>query len=136
MRRRAARHHEDATSSASGPASTPRSQGRRRLDEAVVIRRMTMVRICSARGWRWYLRATFSPQRRRIRMTLKLISSMATREVLNELVGRYTTEKISTEAAGGVDVAKRVQNGEAVDIVVLASNAIDKLIAEGKVLAG
>jgi molybdate transport system substrate-binding protein len=71
--------------------------------------------------------------------TLKLISSMATREVLNELAARYerdTQQKIATEAAGGVDVAKRVQNGEAVDIVVLASNAIDKLIADGKVLAG
>ena len=71
--------------------------------------------------------------------TLKLISSMATREVLSELAGRYerdTGQKIATEAAGGVDVAKRVQNGEAVDIVVLASNAIDKLIADGKVLAG
>src|SRR5690348_7595082 len=71
--------------------------------------------------------------------TLKLISSMATREVLNELAARYerdTGQKIATEAAGGVDVAKRVQNGEAVDIVVLASNAIDKLIADGKVLPG
>ena len=71
--------------------------------------------------------------------TLKLISSMATREVLNELAARYerdTNQKIATEAAGGVDVAKRVQNGEAVDLVVLASNAIDKLIADGKVLAG
>lgn len=71
--------------------------------------------------------------------TLKLISSMATREVLNELAARYerdTHQKVATEAAGGVDVAKRVQNSEAVDIVVLASNAIDKLIADGKVLAG
>ena len=71
--------------------------------------------------------------------TLKLISSMATREVLTELAARFerdTNQKVATEAAGGVDVAKRVQNGEAVDIVVLASNAIDKLIADGKVLAG
>ena len=71
--------------------------------------------------------------------TLKLISSMATREVLNELATRFerdTSQKVATEAAGGVDVAKRVQNGEAVDIVVLASNAIDKLIADGKVLTG
>jgi molybdate transport system substrate-binding protein len=70
---------------------------------------------------------------------LKLISSMATREVLGELAARYereTRQPVTTEAAGGVDVAKRVQNGEAVDIVVLASNAIDKLIADGKVLAG
>src|SRR5512139_1178502 len=70
---------------------------------------------------------------------LKLISSMATREVLNELASRFerdSGQKVATEAAGGVDVAKRVQNGEAVDIVVLASNAIDKLMADGKVLAG
>jgi molybdate transport system substrate-binding protein len=68
-----------------------------------------------------------------------MISSMATREVLSELAGEYergTGQPVSAEAAGGVDVAKRVQGGEAVDVVVLASNAIDKLIAEGKVVAG
>src|SRR6186713_2707706 len=77
--------------------------------------------------------------RARMPAPLKLISSMATREVLNELAARYerdANQKVATEAAGGVDVAKRVANGEAVDIVVLASNAIDKLIADGKVLAG
>jgi molybdate transport system substrate-binding protein len=71
--------------------------------------------------------------------SLKLISSMATREVLSELVSQYqraTAQSVTTEAAGGVDVAKRVQLGEAVDIVILASNAIDKLMAAGKVLAG
>jgi molybdate transport system substrate-binding protein len=70
---------------------------------------------------------------------LKLISSMATREILSELVSRYqraTAQPVTTEAAGGVDVAKRVRLGEAVDIVVLASSAIDKLMAEGKLLAG
>jgi molybdate transport system substrate-binding protein len=71
--------------------------------------------------------------------TLKLVSSMATREVLGELAALYereTQQPVATEAGGGVDVAKRVQAGEAVDIVVLASNVIDKLIADGKVLAG
>lgn len=70
---------------------------------------------------------------------LKLISSMATREVLNEIVSRYqraTSHPITTEAAGGVDVVKRVQAGEAVDVVVLASAAIDRLIAEKKLLSG
>jgi len=70
---------------------------------------------------------------------LKLISSMAAREVLGELASQYqraTGQAVATEAAGGVDVAKRVQLGEAVDLVVLASNAIDKLIAEGRLLAG
>jgi molybdate transport system substrate-binding protein len=70
---------------------------------------------------------------------LKLISSMATREVLDEIVSRYqraTSHPITTEAAGGIDVVKRVQAGEAVDVVVLASAAIDKLIAEKKLLSG
>jgi molybdate transport system substrate-binding protein len=70
---------------------------------------------------------------------IKMISSMATREVLSELASQFERkagQSIAAEAAGGVDVAKRVQAGEAVDVVVLASNAIDKLIADGKVLAG
>ena len=64
---------------------------------------------------------------------------MATREVLGELASRYqraTGQPVTAEAAGGLEVAKRVQLGAAVDVVVLASNAIDKLIAEGKLLAG
>jgi molybdate transport system substrate-binding protein len=36
-------------------------------------------------------------------------------------------------SVGGVDAAKRVQAGEAFDVVVLASDAIDKLIAAGHV---
>jgi molybdate transport system substrate-binding protein len=71
--------------------------------------------------------------------TLKLISSMATRELLAEMVSLYerqSGQSIVSEAAGGVDVAKRVQAGEAVDVVVLASNAIDKLITDNKLLAG
>lgn len=70
---------------------------------------------------------------------LKLISSMATRELLSELSAQYqraTTQPVINEAAGGVDVAKRVQAGEPMDVVVLASNAIDKLIADGKLLPG
>ena len=64
---------------------------------------------------------------------------MATRDVLRELVSRYqldTSRAVSSEAAGGIDVAKRVQDGEAVDVVVLAGNVIDRLIAEKKLLAG
>jgi len=70
---------------------------------------------------------------------LKLISSMATREILAELATQYAhtfSQPITAEAAGGVDVAKRVQLGEAVDIVVLANNAINQLITAGKLLAG
>jgi molybdate transport system substrate-binding protein len=70
---------------------------------------------------------------------LKLLSSMATRELLAELARsceRDLSEPVIPEAAGGVDVAKRVQADEVVDIVVLASNVIDKLIAEDKLLRG
>jgi molybdate transport system substrate-binding protein len=70
--------------------------------------------------------------------TLRLISSMATRELLAELAAQHeqsSGQRVVAEAAGGVDVAKRVSGGEAVDVVVLASNAIDKLIAEGRLFA-
>jgi len=64
---------------------------------------------------------------------------MATRELLAALAARYEQScgrRIVTEAAGGVDVARRVEAGEVVDVVVLAANAIDKLIAAGRVLPG
>jgi molybdate transport system substrate-binding protein len=68
---------------------------------------------------------------------LKLLSSMATRELLNELIAQYersSGQRVTAEAAGGVDVAKRVRAGEAVDVVVLSSTAIDSLIAAGSLL--
>ncbi|HWJ34299.1 MAG TPA: substrate-binding domain-containing protein [Steroidobacteraceae bacterium] len=71
--------------------------------------------------------------------SIKLISSMATRDVVGEIVSRYqrdAAQPVATESAGGVDVAKRVQAGEAVDVVILSSHAIDKLIAEKTLLAG
>jgi molybdate transport system substrate-binding protein len=72
--------------------------------------------------------------------TLRLISSMATKPLLADLVALYKTQapdvQIDVESVGGVDAAKRVEAGEAFDGVVLASNAIDKLIASGHVLTG
>ena len=72
--------------------------------------------------------------------TLRLISSMATKPLLADLVVLYQTQapdvQVLVESVGGVDAAKRVQAGEAFDGVVLASNAIDKLIAGGHVLTG
>jgi molybdate transport system substrate-binding protein len=67
---------------------------------------------------------------------IKGISSMATRLVLAELVDafqRRTGNRVAIESVGGVDAAKRVQAGEAFDVVILASDAIDKLIASGHV---
>ena len=83
--------------------------------------------------------------------TLRIISSMATRQLLADLIDLYQQTRqhtqrqtspgsppqdIAIESVGGVDAAKRVQAGEAFDIVALASNAIDQLITAGKVVAG
>lgn len=69
---------------------------------------------------------------------IKGISSMATRLVLAELVDAFQRRsgiRVAIESVGGVDAAKRVQAGEAFDVVILASDAIDKLIASGHVQA-
>jgi molybdate transport system substrate-binding protein len=70
---------------------------------------------------------------------LQLISSMATRAVLRELADlcqATTGRTVTTEAAGGVDVARRVRAGDAPDIVVLASDVVSTLIDEGHLRAG
>lgn len=67
------------------------------------------------------------------------ISSMATRLLLGELAAAYervVDARVRIESVGGVDAAKRVAAGEAFDVVFLASDAIDKLIAAGHALAG
>ncbi len=67
------------------------------------------------------------------------ISSMATRQVLTELVAGFEAvsgASVAIESMGGVDAAKRVQAGEAFDVVILASDAIDKLIAAGHLQPG
>ena len=66
------------------------------------------------------------------------ISSMATRQVLAELAAAYRQQsgtEVAIESVGGVDAARRVQAGEAFDFVVLAADAIAKLVASGHVLA-
>ena len=65
---------------------------------------------------------------------------MATRQVLADLAADWLArggEAVAVESVGGVDAAQRVQAGqEALDVVFLASNAIDKLQAAGRVVAG
>lgn len=65
------------------------------------------------------------------------ISSMATRLLLADLAAAYQQQfqlPVQFESLGGVEAAKKVQQGEAVDLVVLASDAIDKLMAGGFLL--
>lgn len=72
-------------------------------------------------------------------MLLTGISSMATRALLAELGAMYTREsghEVRFESVGGVDAAKRVTAGEVFDVVALARDAIDKLAAGGRLLAG
>ena len=66
------------------------------------------------------------------------ISSMATRLLLADLAAGYREHNgidVGFESVGGVDAARRVQAGEAFDVVVLAADAIAKLIASGQVVA-
>lgn len=70
---------------------------------------------------------------------LQLISSMATRQLLAELAEAWkqaSGTEVLIESVGGVDAARRVQAGEAFDGVILASDAIDRLVLSGQVLAG
>lgn len=63
---------------------------------------------------------------------------MATRQVLADLVAEFELQSgclVSMESVGGVDAAKRVDAGEVFDVVVLASDAIDKLISAGRIHA-
>ncbi|KAB2968975.1 MAG: ABC transporter substrate-binding protein [Zoogloea sp.] len=64
---------------------------------------------------------------------------MATRAVLTELAAAFkqrSGQVVAIESVGGLDAARRVQAGEDFDVVVLAADAIDKLIAGGHLLAG
>ena len=64
---------------------------------------------------------------------------MATRQVLAELAAGFEQQggcPVTIESVGGVDAAKRVQAGEAFDLVILGSDAIDKLIAAGHLQPG
>lgn len=70
---------------------------------------------------------------------ITLISSMATRQLLADLVAEFqktTAQDVRVESVGGVDAAKRVLAGEAFDIVALASNAIAQLTDAGKIVPG
>ncbi len=64
-----------------------------------------------------------------------ILSSMATKGLLAALAATCG-EAVTVESVGGVDAARRVRSGEAVDIVVLAAKAMLALAEEGFVEAG
>lgn len=65
------------------------------------------------------------------------LSSMATRALLAELAGQagvLGVASVTFESGGGVEMARRVREGEVADVVVLARGAIAELADEGHVL--
>ena len=70
---------------------------------------------------------------------ISILSSMATQKLLIELVEAAQDAsplRATCTAVGGVDAAKRVRAAERFDIVVLAADVIDQLMAQGHLLAG
>jgi molybdate transport system substrate-binding protein len=71
-------------------------------------------------------------------MQLRVVSSMATRRLLADLVDAFSAAvpdaDVSVISIGGVDAARQVAAGEPFDAVVLAAGALNQLIANGHVL--
>ena len=66
------------------------------------------------------------------------ICSMAVRHVLAELNAAFAGASgcgVTLVAAGGVDVARRLHEGEGFDFAVLAADALEALVAAGRVVA-
>ena len=66
------------------------------------------------------------------------ISSMATRQMLADVSSDWTRRggcDVQIESVGGVEASLRVLSGEMFDFVVLAADAISKLVASGHVVA-
>ena len=72
--------------------------------------------------------------------SLSLMSSIATREALRELVPAFEKSagcKVSLGFAGGVDIVRRLRAGEGgMDVVVLQASAIDEMVQAGALAAG
>ncbi|WP_367278286.1 substrate-binding domain-containing protein [uncultured Alsobacter sp.] len=72
-------------------------------------------------------------------VALRCISSMATKTLLGELarlLGERAGGAIDVESIGGVDAARRVRAGEALDLVVLSHTVMGALENEGHVARG
>ena len=70
---------------------------------------------------------------------LRVISSMATRLLLEDLLAEYCNQgniEVTLEPVGGVDAARRIGAGEYFDVAVLSSKAIAKLDEAESIVAG
>lgn len=71
--------------------------------------------------------------------TITGLSSMATRQLLAELSRSFAQTapwQVEIESMGGVDAARLVRDGKAIDVVVLASNVMEKLENESWIVPG
>ncbi|HWG76863.1 MAG TPA: substrate-binding domain-containing protein [Steroidobacteraceae bacterium] len=70
---------------------------------------------------------------------LQAISSMATAALLRALIGAYqerSGQPVELISIGGVDALRRVMDGEQLDLVVLAADAIERLSQHNRLLPG
>src|SRR4051812_50046413 len=66
------------------------------------------------------------------------VSSMATRQILADLAESYerrTGCRVAIRSMGGVEAARRGRAGEPTDVIVLASNVMGQLEAEGHLVS-
>lgn len=71
--------------------------------------------------------------------TITGLSSMATRQLLEDLsrsFARAAPWNVKIDSMGGVDAARLVRAGKAIDVIVLAANVMEQLESEGWVVPG
>lgn len=71
--------------------------------------------------------------------TITGISSMATRQLLADLSHSFEAAapwKVEIESMGGVDAARIIREGKAIDVIVLAASVMEKLESEGWIVPG
>jgi molybdate transport system substrate-binding protein len=70
---------------------------------------------------------------------IKVISTQATEDAYSELVAQFekaSGHKVATIFTGTLNVQKRLADGEAYDLIIMAGPAIDEQIKLGKAVAG
>src|SRR5438309_11385398 len=70
---------------------------------------------------------------------IKVLSTQATQEAYLELVAQFqnaTGHKVATVFTGTLNVQKRLADGEAYDLIIMAGGAIDEQIGLGKAGGG
>lgn len=79
----------------------------------------------------------FSPAARA--QEIAVLSSAAYKEVMHELLPQFeqaSGRKVAVRYSSSTDILKRTEAGERVDVVILASDWLEKLIQSGKIVPG